>query len=418
MELLRVPPYPLKVVVKDGEFLPGDRLVFTIFNSKNDFLFDIPGRAAEDGTFTVELPDLMRKYDNEYVVKVYSFDPEDTIIRYANVKETFDGYELEYFTGKIHSGESYWAPGTPADERTYDALMQRIAQLEGEAMADAFVHGEVLWEDNLRINRPYLRISDLVPTPDPNSPDYNEQVCKFNEFVTYERMARNLIDSITGGFYYRFGGFDLQGTGTDYLDIGDRVNRLHKVVENNVTTYRARFSLMHPEDWKPYSEMVSEFNPDLTPYEHRDPDAGNRIIASYKKYRLNTDKNAIIPDEPYGVHKRLGRRPHRRPLSGSDSWSSDPRRVPAFPDGANYTVHVSYGWPTVPEDIRDCMRIIVNDMASGAPNYWSKYINRYETKDFKMFFSNSMFDGTGNRYVDNILNNYYGDQLYNNVRAL
>ena len=46
-----------------------------------------------------------------------------------------------------------------------------------------------------------------------------------------------MIDNIVGGFYYKNAKIDLQGDGSDRLVVGQRVNKLLSLVENNVLMY-------------------------------------------------------------------------------------------------------------------------------------------------------------------------------------
>ena len=251
-----------------------------------------------------------------------------------------------------------------SDLSRYDAEYSLTAW-EGTALAK----GDVALLDTLRIVRPYVNTTLIAP------------VGKEEEFAKYERIARIMIDNIVGGFYYTSALYDIQGTGTDKLVVGHRVNKLLSLTENNVLVY----------------EIEGADN--------------------LQEYTLTSDKNSVIVFQDGVEDNRLEGRPVTLPTGGSDSYVPG-YRSPAFPNGYDYTVQVETGWPMVPQDIKEAATLIVEDMACGAPNYWSKYVREYETKDYRVDFHRPSFAGTGNVIVDQILHRYIGETLYNNIRVL
>lgn len=229
--------------------------------------------------------------------------------------------------------------------------------------------GDAMFADTLRIVRPYVKTAVVAP------------VGKDEEYAKYERIARIMIDNIVGGFYYTSALYDIQGTGTDKLVVGHRVNKLLSLTENNVLVY----------------EIEGTDN--------------------LQEYTLTSDKNAIVVFQDGVEDNRLEGRPVTLPTGGSDSYNPG-YRSPAFPNGYDYTVQVETGWPMVPQDIQEAAALIIEDMACGAPNYWSKYVREYETKDYRVDFHRPAFAGTGNVIVDQILHRYLGETLYNNIRVL
>lgn len=223
--------------------------------------------------------------------------------------------------------------------------------------------------DNLRVVRPYVNPYTIAP------------VGKEEEYVKYERIARIMIDNIVGGFYYTSAIYDLQGLGTDRLTIGNRVNKLLSLTENNVLVY----------------ELESDSN--------------------LAEYTLNSDKTAIIVYQDGVEANRADGGIIYPPAAGSDSYYLADRTA-AFPNGYDYVAQVENGWPMVPQDIQEATRLIIDDMACGAPNYWNKYVREYETKDYRVDFHRPSFAGTGNVIVDQILHRYIGETLYNNIRVL
>lgn len=253
-------------------------------------------------------------------------------------------------------------------------LPERYSRYDGEYAVvvyegTAASKGDIAVMDTVRVVRPYLDSAALAP------------VGREDEYAKYERKARLMIDNIVGGFYYTASVYDLQGTGTDKLVIGNRVNKLLSVAENNVLLYEI--------------------------------DGTDNVF----EFTMNTDKTAIIAFRDGEIDNLIDGRPPYAVTAGTDSYAYQFRSA-VFPNGYNYTVTVENGWPMVPQDIKEATELIMEDMACGQPNYWSKYVRMYETKDFKVDFQRSMFAGTGNIIVDQTLNRYLGDTLYNNIRVL
>lgn len=253
-------------------------------------------------------------------------------------------------------------------------LPERYSRYDGEYSLVVYEgtsanKGDVLLLDTVRVVRPYVDSAALSP------------VGKEDEYAKFERIARIMIDNVVGGFYYQNSRFDLQGTGTDKLVIGQRVNKLLSVIENNAILYEL--------------------------------DGTNNAA----EFTMNSDKTAIVAFRDGEEDNLIDGYPVRGTSAATDYYEND-IRVAVFPNGYNYTVSVENGWPMVPQDIKEATELIIEDMACGAPNYWSKYVRMYETKDFKVDFQRSMFAGTGNVIVDQILHRYLGDTLYNNIRVL
>lgn len=253
-------------------------------------------------------------------------------------------------------------------------LPERYSRYDGEYSLTIYegtsaAKGDVLLLDTVRVVRPYVDSAALAPTG------------KEADFEKYERIARIMIDNIVGGFYYQDSQYDLQGTGTDKLMIGNRVNKLLSVIENNVLLYELDGT-----------DNIAEFT-------------------------MNSDKNAVIAFRNGEEDNLIDGYPVNGVIAATDYYDNDVR-LAVFPDGYNYTVRVENGWPMVPQDIKEATQLIIEDIACGAPNYWSKYVREYETKDYRVDFHRPSFAGTGNVIVDQILHRYLGETLYNNIRVL
>ena len=228
--------------------------------------------------------------------------------------------------------------------------------------------------DSMSIVRPYVDVADIAPTPG-----------DIPEYTKYERLARLMIDNIVGGFYYKELLLGLIGIDSNVLPVGHRANKLRTVFENGALIYD--------------SDLADDQNVVL--------------------FTLTTDKTSVIlvDDVTSGViNPNTGMQ--RSPAYDSIVGHLPISRYRTFVNGSRYDVKIEAGWPIVPQDIQEATKLLIEDMSCDAPNYWSKYVREYETKDYRVDFHRTMFTGTGNLLVDQILKRYWGQTLYDNVKVL
>jgi len=226
--------------------------------------------------------------------------------------------------------------------------------------------------DTLTINRPYI---------DPIAMSEDEEDIEKNKYN--ERMARTIIDSITGGFYYKDRTIELTGLGGDFLAVPDRINKVNFVYRNNVKVFDAFAD----------SSVVQE------------------------RYIITPDNSAITIAKE-GVYNRHQSAPQTLPLGASDSFnlysdSDDPiaaltkiREFDLFPKEYDYVITGEFGWPVVPQDIQDATRMLINDISCNKLQYVSQYIKEYKTDQFTIKYDDLASSGTGNMLVDKILSQY------------
>ena len=229
----------------------------------------------------------------------------------------------------------------------------------------------VVASDNIKVVRPYLIPADILPAGG-----------VLADYVKYERIARTSIDNMVGGFYFSQMILDLQGMGNDKLTLGQRVNDIVSVVRNN--------------------EVV---------YDRAELDADNEEL-----YTLTADYQSMITVETVATNIIDGRVPTTIPAPSS--YGNTSVRVVDFPAGWNFAVRIENGWSYVPQDIQEASQLLIDDLACLSPSYLNKYVREYETKDFRVDIHRPGFAGTGNLLVDQILQKYLGDTLYNGIRVL
>ena len=191
-----------------------------------------------------------------------------------------------------------------------------------------------------------------------------------SEYAANEEVARAIIDSIvSGGFYYTKYTLETSGLGGDYLPLWVDAKKILKVYENNVLVYDA-----------------------------------TDVSGSTRQYEITKDKTAIV--EKYdGTINRAESYPNWLPASGSDLLDMN-YSYRGFPKGFDYKVVLEVGYTTVPSDIKKASALLVDDIACGRMEYYKRYINDYNTDQFKLKFDSRSFEGTGNILVDKILSKH------------
>jgi hypothetical protein len=288
--------------------------------------------------------------DTEFLLELYS--NKSRLIYSQNVESDSEGileYELpEYFS---------------RFDGTYAIY---VYSLDGEEADIAVVI------DTLVVQRPYVNPFDLGETEGEDE-----------EAIQKERIARSIIDSITGGFYYTDDVVEKAGLGGDFLAMPNRINRVNYVYRNNVKVYD-RFA----------SEDVRQDVYVITP------------------------DHAAITIKKEGLYNRHQALPTVLPLGASDSFnlysdSSDPiaaltkiREFDMFPKDYDYVVVGEFGWPVVPGDIKEATKMLIDDLSCNKLQYVSQYINEYKTDQFTIKYNDLSVVGTGNMVVDKILSQY------------
>lgn len=218
---------------------------------------------------------------------------------------------------------------------------------------------EIVVDSTLDVLRPYVDYTKLGTT-----------ASEIQEYKILELVARNIIDNVVlDGFYNTKKILQTSGLGTDYIPLWDRVNKILKVYENNVLVYDADA----PEDY--------QFSYSVTP----DRSAIQRVESGI--YNRSESQPIILPG-PSGNIGFYG-------YSGSD-----------FPNGYDYTFVLDVGYKTVPSDIEEATKMLIEDIKCGKLDYYKRYVTAYNTEQFRIQFDKSVFDGTGNMIVDKILEKY------------
>jgi hypothetical protein len=318
MNILRLPPYPLSVTYSVPE--ASTDYILLIKDSDRDIVrVEEVLESSAGSKITFELPAYFSKYDESYQLEIY---------------------EAVYTTG----------------------------------VTDPDL-GDIVVEDNLNIERPYVDLASLGTT-----------ATEIKEYTDYESLARAIIDSITGGFYYETSYVETVGQGTDYIPLWNKTYKVLKAYENAELVY--------------------------------DVDNVDGPALGEWNYLITKDKSAITKDPVAAVDalNRSERKPAQMSLAASDSIfmfdtedSGNTLTVQpgvVFPQGVDYIFLLETGYKVVPIDIQDATIMLINDIKCGKLDYYKRFVVNYSTDQYRLQMDKSMLDGTGNLLVDKILDKY------------
>jgi hypothetical protein len=259
----------------------------------------------------------------------------------------------------------------------YDKSYALTIYEDGGSSGETLVRGDIVVEDNLEIMRPYV---DPIPLATSGT------ATDIALYKGYENLARAIIDSIVGGFYYDRTYLEVVGQGNDYLPLWKKTHKILKVYES--------------------AQLVYDID-----------NADGAELLDYT-FVITKDKTAITKDpmEATDSINRAERRYSRIPLGYSDSISmfdtedsgNTQTVVPgvAFPEGADYILLLETGYKVVPYDIQDATLMLIDDIKCGRLDYYKRYVKNYSTDQFKIEYDKRLIDGTGNILVDKILDKY------------
>lgn len=206
--------------------------------------------------------------------------------------------------------------------------------------------GDELVSTNISLRRPYVEPSLAV----------QKLNITLEEATEYERVARMVIDSKTGGFRFFRTTNDYIGTGADYLTIPDRLHKLYAVYENGELIW----------------DLESEW--DFTLQIGRDRHSVTKLEDEDKKEYSTVWRTRFNPT--------------------------------TFPQDWDYEIDAEYGWKSIPQDVQEAALIAVQDISCGNLRFSGKYISEAKTDGYDIKYSDYVWVGTGNKIVDDLLAKY------------
>jgi hypothetical protein len=260
-------------------------------------------------------------------------------------------YTLDY--EDLYTGESFSASATTVSGAVSFILDEKYLDYTGSLSAAVKnSNGDTVILTNIEIVRPYCNLDSVASAL--SITDGSE--------ISYERLARYIIDSQTQGFPFVRKEKDVIGNGTDYLPIDERIYKIYKVYDNQELQYDSTLS------------------------------ANTNLVT----YEITKDGTSItnIDDEPAENKVNYKVVWRERYLDS------------AFSEGSEYRIDGDFGWKVVPQDIQEACEMLIQDIKSDNLKYINRYIESFDNEDFKIKFAKNPTTGTGNMFVDKILEKY------------
>jgi len=305
------------------------------------------------------------------------------------------------------------------------------------------ITGDVIVDSNLTVYRPYIDPNMMGTTP--------EEIEKYKEL---EIIARKIMDAYMGdGIYNHKLVMQQVGQGTDYFPVWHETSRVLRAYENGVLVFNGEDEANTPHtitsdaNYTYFNTGVdhglavgdsiisSGFTPEayngllkVTVIEDSNTFGVDLIdadpVTSFGKvqkyweytYRPTLDNSSIYRYEtlagPNIEYNRLEYNPTRLPTAIGDlGFYGRSGQGVAFPKGYDYIFVLDAGYKAIPPEIEIAAKYLIKDIEDGSNEYWSRFITQYKTDQFDIKFDPKILGGTGNLFVDKILDNYKSAQI-------
>jgi hypothetical protein len=235
---------------------------------------------------------------------------------------------------------------------------------------------EITKHETVYVVTPYIDVhiaSDVIGAgSDPSDPNY----ISYTDLAHAERYARKTIEAFCGQKFSRYyDTFIAWGSDTESLVSPFRIIRFRELYANDV--------LVISNDNKPVP-----FN-----------NFGYQVDVSASRYALQLNRAAYIDNTVYLANGMVP------PNINTDSMG-------VFRRGIRYAVEADFGWDDVPDEVELATIELMKDYFSKDKIWRQKYLKTVETFDWKFEYNSTVYSGTGNAYVDQLLLPYVLNQAH------
>jgi len=243
---------------------------------------------------------------------------------------------------------------------TYTAPADTVLRLNWQYSLNSSSYSQY---DYFSVVTPYATVSDIIDFNNyggrPQDPNY-----KSVEQITYaEQIARMQINNYTMlNFGRRYGSQEIFGIGSDAIELTEPMISLTKVYGNGVLIIDYTASPTY---------NIANWDVELTP-----TNKAVRIINNGWDVRYDNQVDPTVLF--YGQFRKNER----------------------------YKFEGYIGYNYVPQDIKLCTMILVNDLLSNDAAWRVKYLNKVKLSETEFSIGKGAFNGTGNVIVDSILDTY------------
>lgn len=213
---------------------------------------------------------------------------------------------------------------------------------------------------------PYVDFSQasgqIEISADSSDPNYKS----FKDLVAAERYARKQIESYTGQKFYLYDDVEVvYGYESDILPLSSKIQDIHELYENDILLL----------------DNINQVN-----------NLSYSIIITESGYGIRVDRNNIVDNTVYTANGMV-------PPSIHDSYGVFKSNVP-------YRVQGRFGWESVPDEVELATIELMKDYFNKDILWRNKYIKSISTFDWDFEYDSQVHGGTGNAYVDKLLERY------------
>jgi hypothetical protein len=299
--------------------------------------------------------------DSNPIVKIYDIT-EDPAITPA----ILPGQLLQTITStKVETDQGVYEAYPPLSLTTRNRTLKFLWQYD--------IGGESITKEHLVFCvTPYCDITQAVDelgfgvdASDPNHKTYDK-------ILAAEKYARKIIENYTGQNFYLYD--DVQtvyGSGSDVLPLPYKLNTLHELYQNDILL---EDTINNVSNWG-YDVQISESG-----------------------FGLRVNRANMLDNTVYTAN---GMVPPSINYSGGGMFVKD----------YTYRVQGRYGWDKVPDEIEIACIELMRDYFSRDKMWRNKYVKNVKTFDWNFEYNGDSFVGTGNMYVDKLLDAFVLTQM-------
>jgi hypothetical protein len=227
-------------------------------------------------------------------------------------------------------------------------------------------------EHKVFIVTPYTDLTQAAEILGVSTEPYDPGYKSIKELTNAERYARKTIESYTGQNFYLYDDVHvIYGGGSDTLPLPYKINALHELYVNG--------SLL--------LDTVNEI------------DNWNKVVEITESgYGIRVNRSATLDSIVYTTNGMV-------PPSVNDTSAG------SFINGYEYRVQGKFGWDSVPDDIELACIELMKDYFAKDRAWNNKYVKRIQTFDWNFEYDTTAHKGTGNKYVDQLLDPYVLTQM-------
>ena len=227
---------------------------------------------------------------------------------------------------------------------------------------------QVLHTSYLDIITPYADIAEIMQDLnlglDQSDPNYKT----YHEIIMAEKYARKTIEAFCGQNFYLYDDIQVAyGAGTNILSLPFKLSALHELYADDVLLVDKINGI---NNWG-YTPIVSETG-----------------------FGLRIDMNSFMDNTVYVANGMV-------PPTVNDLAYHG-----VFRNNVRYRVQGRFGWDEVPPNVEEAATILVKEYFSKDNTWRNKYVKKLSAFDWDIEYSSDIFRGTGNLYVDQLLQPY------------